>query len=104
MVSPKFSARQLCSIPFLYCLQYLCSVSNSFSKQVVFNKKTLLAVVVPQLRKDGKYYEVNIKGYPRFYMAWSPLGRYDAVNNEETNIPYQLILAVSDMIEKQKLR
>ena len=77
-------------------------MSNSFSKQVVFNKKALLAVVVPQLRKDGKYYEVNIKGYPRFFMAWSPLGRYDAVNNEDVNIPYELILAVRDMFEKNK--
>ena len=78
------------------------AVSNSFSKQVVFNKKTVLAVIVPQLRKDGIYYEVNIKGYPRFFMTWSALGRYDVVNNEDVNIPYELILAVSDMIEKNK--
>ena len=77
-------------------------MSNSFSKQLVFDKKTLLAVIIPQLRKDGMYYEVNIKGYPRFYMAWSPLGRYDIVNEEDTVLPYQLILAVSDVIEKRK--
>ena len=76
-------------------------MSGSFSKQIVFDKKTLLAVIIPQLRKDGMYYEVNIKGYPRFYMAWSPLGRYDIVNEEDTSIPYQLVLAVSDVIEKQ---
>jgi len=77
-------------------------VSNSFSKQVVYNRKPILAVIVPQLRKDGMYYEVNMKGYPRFFMAWSELGRYDAANNNEANIPYELILAVSDMIEKHK--
>jgi hypothetical protein len=77
-------------------------VSNSFSKQLVFDKKTLLAVIIPQLRKDGMYYEVNIKGYPRFYMAWSALGRYDIVGDEETSLPYQLVLAVSDIIEKRK--
>ena len=59
-------------------------------------------MIIPQLRKDGMYYEVNIKGYPRFYMAWSPLGRYDIVNEEDTVLPYQLILAVSDVIEKRK--
>jgi len=76
-------------------------MSGSRSKHIVFDKKTLLAVIIPQLRKDGMYYEVNIKGYPRFYMAWSPLGRYDIVNEEDTSIPYQLVLAVSDVIEKQ---
>ena len=45
------------------------------------------------------YYEVNIKGYPRFYMAWSPLGRYDVPDGDDSNIPYQLLLAVSDMLE-----
>ncbi len=80
----------------------LCCVSNSFSKQIVFDKKTMLAVIISQLRKDGMYYEVNIKGYPRFYMAWSPLGRYDIVNEEDSTLPYQLVLAVSDVIEKKK--
>lgn len=75
-------------------------MANSFSRQVIFDKKTVLAVVVPQLRKDGMYYEVNIKGYPRFFMKWSELGRYDVV--EERGVPYQLVLAVSDVIEKSK--
>jgi len=47
------------------------------------------------------YYEINIKGYPRFYMAWSPLGRYDIAGDEEKAVPYQLVLAVSDLIEKR---
>jgi hypothetical protein len=76
-------------------------VASSFSKQVVFNKKTLLAVILPQLRQDGMYYEVNIQGYPRFYMSWSPLGRYDITDGSE-RIPYDLVLAVSDAIEKQR--
>ena len=79
-------------------------VATSFSKQFNFDKKTLLAVIIPQLRKDGMYYEVNIKGYPRFFMAWSPLGRYDIVNEEEVNLPYQLVLGVSDLIEKHLAR
>ena len=89
---------------FPYVFPLLCRVANSFSKQIIFEKKTLLAVIIPQLRKDGMYYEVNIKGYPRFYMAWSPLGRYDITGEEETSVPYQLVLAVSDLIEKQRPR
>ena len=61
----------------------------------------VLAVVVPQLRQDGRYYEVNIKGFPRFYMAWSALGRFD-ITGEEVNIPYELVLAVSDMLGQKK--
>ncbi len=76
-------------------------MSNSFSKQIIFNKKTLLATIVPQLRKDGMYYEVNIKGYHRFYMNWSALGRYDLTDDSEADIPYELLLSVSDLIEKQ---
>lgn len=49
------------------------------------------------------YYEVNIKGYPRFYMSWSPLGRYD-ITDEELKLPYQLVLAVSDLIEQERGR
>ena len=75
-------------------------MSNNFSKQIVFNKKTLLATIVPQLRRDGMYYEVNIKGYPRFFMKWSALGRYD-IADEDKNIPYELLLSVSDAIERQ---
>jgi len=79
-------------------------VANSFSKELVFDKKTLLAVIIPQLRQNGMYYEVNIKGYPRFYMSWSALGRYDVANENESGVPYQLVLAVSDLIEKVKGR
>ncbi len=79
-------------------------MANSFSQPVFFDKKSLLATVVPQLRKDGIYYEINIKNYPRFYMTWSQLGRYDVVDDDGNNLPYQLVLAVSDMIEKQVVK
>jgi hypothetical protein len=77
---------------------YLYGVPNSFSNPVFYNKKMILATVVTELRKDGAYYEVNINGFPRFFMTWSALGRYDVVGN--ASLPYELILAVSDMIEK----
>ena len=59
---------------------------------------------MPQLRKDGMHYEVNIKGYPRFHMAWSPLGRFDILPEDGVALPYELVLAVSDMIEKVRDR
>ena len=73
---------------------------DSFSIPVMFNKKSLLAAIVPQLRKDGMYYEVNIKGYPRFFMTWSELGRYDVKSEAGLNLPYELVLGVSDAIEQ----
>jgi hypothetical protein len=72
---------------------------DSFSKQIIYNKQTLLAVIVPQLRRNGMHYEVNVKGFPRFYMVWGALGRYDVAGNEK--LPYDLVLAVSDVIEKE---
>ncbi len=74
---------------------------DSFSKQLVFEKKALLAIIIPQLRKNGMHYEVNIKGFPRFYMVWSALGRYDVAGDNPQKIPYPLILEVSDAIEKR---
>jgi hypothetical protein len=75
-------------------------MAQSFEKNIHFNKKTVLAVILPQLRQNGMHYEVNIKGHPRFYMSWSPLGRYDLSPHQDAKIPYDLILAVSDEIEK----
>ncbi len=83
---------------------YLRGVANSFSSQLIFEKKTYLAVIIAQLRKDGMHYEVNIKGFPRFFMKWSALGRYDLVNSDDLKLPYQLVLAVSDVLEKHYSR
>jgi hypothetical protein len=79
-------------------------VPNSFSKQFIYNKKPLLAVIVPELRKDGMYYEVNIQGFPRFFMTWSQLGRYDVAGADSSLIPYDLTLAVSDILEQKARR
>lgn len=76
-------------------------MARNFSRKVHFDKKEVLAIVVPQMRKNGMHYEINIKGFPRFYMGYSALGRYDAVGEEAKSIPYNLILAVSDMLENE---
>lgn len=75
---------------------------QNFSTRITYDNQTVLAVVIPQMRKNGMYYEVNIKGFPRFYMTWSPMDRYDIVPQEGLKLPYNLVLAVSDAIEKQK--
>lgn len=76
-------------------------MGGNFSKRISFDGKAVLTVILPQMRKDGMYYEVNIKGYPRFFMTWSAADRYDIVPQEGLNLPYNLILAVSDAIEEE---
>ena len=75
---------------------------RNFTQSLNFDKKTVFASFVPQMRNDGMYYEVNVKGYPRFYMTWSPLERFDIVSGEDLDLPYNLILAASDAIEQHK--
>lgn len=75
---------------------------HSFSKRVPFDGKMTLAIIIPQHRQDGIYYEVNIKGFPRFYMKWSAMDRYDLDTRDEIKIPYNVILAVSDAIEEEE--
>lgn len=75
-------------------------MAYNFSRQFSVDGKNLLAVIVPELRKDGMYYEVNINGYPRFRMTWSALGRYD-ITGADNGVPYHIVLAVSDIIEAE---
>lgn len=77
-------------------------MAANFTQRIHYNGKTVLAVFVPQHRRDGTYYEVNIAGVPRFYVTWTALDRYDLVNEEGIDIPYELVLAVSDALEKRK--
>ena len=77
-------------------------MARNFSKTVHYDKQSVLAVFVPHRRPDGLYYEVNIKGFPRFLMTWSPLGRYDVVEGEGPNLPYSIVLGVSDVLEAER--
>ena len=77
-------------------------MANSFSKRIRYDGKDVVAVFVPELRKDGMYYEVNIRGFQRFFMSWSPLGRYDVILQKGLNLPYNLVLELSDAIEKAR--
>ena len=80
-------------------------MARNFSTSIYFNNEKLAAVLVPVMLSDGLHYEVNIKGFPRFMMRWSELGRFDLVENDEIqskDIPYELILAVSEVLDKLK--
>jgi hypothetical protein len=75
---------------------------KNFSISIHFDGRQELAVLLSEIRPDGRYYEVNIKGYPRFFMTWSALGRYDTVPQAGLQLPYNLVLALSDAIEEQE--
>ncbi len=74
-------------------------MAHNFSAPVPFEGKTLLAVILPTLRGNGMHYEVNIPGYPRFWVRWGALDRYELVRPADTKLPEALVLAVSDVIE-----
>jgi len=74
-------------------------MKKNFSARLNFDGKNVLAVILTQVRPNGRYYEVNIPGFPRFFMTWSPLGRYDVIPEEGLQLPDNLILALSDAIE-----
>jgi hypothetical protein len=74
----------------------------NFSCPVTFDGQTLLVVIVPSLKRNGMHYEINVPGFPRFLMGWSPLGRYDVINGSELKLPGNLVLAVSDILESDR--
>jgi hypothetical protein len=74
-------------------------MATNFMAPFNLDGKDRVAAILKETRKDGVYYEVNINGYPRFYMKWSALGRYDIINAHDFTIPYAVLLAVSDAIE-----
>ncbi|MEI8280117.1 MAG: hypothetical protein WCG87_10165 [Bacteroidota bacterium] len=77
-------------------------MARNFTKRIPFEGKTVFASFIPEMRKNGLYFEVNVTNIPRFYMTWSPLGRFDIVPQEGLSVPYDLILALSDVLEKQR--
>jgi len=79
-------------------------IRQNFTANVNYGGQSLLAAIVPQFRKDGIYYEINVKGFPRFFMTWTELDRYDVAGDEKDNIPYEMVLAISDIIERKQGR
>ena len=73
---------------------------QNFTSTLRYNGQNLALIILPALRRNGMHYEINIPGYPRFFMKWSELDRYDIVNGQELKVPDGLIIQVSDIIEK----
>jgi len=74
---------------------------QSFTTILYVENRAVPAAILPALRRNGMHYEVNAEGYPRFFMRWTELGRYDALPTDEGTLPYALVLAASDAIERQ---
>ena len=75
----------------------------AFTTILSFDGRTAQASILPSLRRNGMHYEVNVQGFPRFFMRWTELGRYDILPHTEgaEKLPYALILAASDAIERK---
>lgn len=76
-------------------------MKQNFSARITYEGRTVHATIIPQHRKDGMYYEVNIPGIERFYMRWSVTDRFEVFPEEGITIPESLALAVSDIIEER---
>lgn len=79
-------------------------MAKNFKAAIQVDTLQTMATIIPHLRSNGMYFEVNIPEFPRFYMKWSALGRYDLAPEEEGSIPYPVVLAVSDAIEQLHTR
>lgn len=77
----------------------LSAVAHNFTTPISFDGRTLLATLVPSMRGNGMHYEVNIPGYPRFWVRWGVTDRYEVVKPTDVKLPDALVLAVSDAIE-----
>lgn len=93
----------LLRIPFeIVSLQLLLLLmAHNFSSPVHYDGQTVLAVFLPRVRQNGLHYEVNINGFPRFYLHWSPLGRYD-ITDPRLPVPDNLIIALGDILDAVK--
>ena len=83
---------------------YLWRVAHNFTTSVSFDGNTLLAVVIPTMRGNGMHYEVNIPGFPRFWVRWGATDKYEVVKPVDVKLPDTLVLTVSDAIEKAQGR
>ena len=79
-------------------------MAQNFTTSISFDRKPHLAVIVPTLRRNGMHYEVNIAGFPRFWLRWGAMERFEVVRPLDAKLPDELVLAVSDAIEARKER
>jgi hypothetical protein len=74
---------------------------QNFSTNISYEGQTLQAVILPNLRRNGMHFEVNISGFPRFWLRWGAMDRYEVVRPAGVHVPDGLVLVVSDAIEKK---
>ena len=74
---------------------------HNFTATVYFDGRSALASIVPVMKEDGQQYEINIDGFPRFWVRWGALDRYELVRRDDKLIPDSVLLAVSDLIEER---
>lgn len=79
-------------------------MATNFTANIPFEGRLLQAVILPSLRRNGMHYEVNIPGFPRFWLRWGAMDRFEISRPAGVQVPDALVLAVSDAIEKQKER
>lgn len=70
-------------------------------QRIRYQGNWLSASIIPQVRHNGKHYEVNLPGFPRFYLKWSASGRYDLCDQDQPPIPDELVLLVGDAVEER---
>ncbi len=73
-------------------------MARSLVRNISWKGHTLPASILTQQRPDGLYYEVNVPDIPRFRMRWSPLDRYDIVEEDGVEVPYELVLIIADLL------
>lgn len=77
-------------------------MARNFTARITFDSHTAIAVILPTLRRNGMHYEVNVPGFPRFWMRWGASDRYEVKPQEGLKLPDALVLAVSDAIEQER--
>lgn len=82
-------------------MYFYMEMRQNFTARVSYDGRTVLATVLPEHRKDGMYYEINIPGIERFYMHWSVMDRYDVVAQPGLKIPDNLLFALGDILEER---
>ena len=76
-------------------------MAQNFTTNISYEGDLLQAVILPNMRRNGMHYEVNISGFPRFWLHWGAMDRYEISRPAGVSVPDELVLAVSDAIEKR---
>lgn len=76
-------------------------MAQNFTTNISYEGALLQAVILPNMRRNGMHFEVNISGFPRFWLRWGAMDRYEVSRPAGVVVPDGLVLAVSDAIEKR---